>query len=178
MGKISAASIFKIASGLEKYQYIMHKLHKTDVSADAELQRNFNGFYRVRQRDKGFYQCYYGYMEKQKDNTELTFREVLLYLYEHTGRMEASFSSKLLATIRPEMPIWDAMVLKNLSLKAPATYAKGRLDKIVELYDSICRWYQSSKAQECAEQFERLFPGTDLTATKKADFILWQTRGE
>ena len=117
-------------------------------------------------------------MEKQKDNTELTFREVLLYLYEHTGRMEASFSSKLLATIRPEMPIWDAMVLKNLSLKAPATYAKGRLDKIVELYDSICRWYQSSKAQECAEQFERLFPGADLTATKKADFILWQTRGE
>lgn len=178
MENISGTAIFNIAKGLEKYQRIMHELRRTDVSVDAEFQRNFNGFYRVRQRNKAFYQCYYGYMEMQKDNTELTFREVLLHLYKQTGRMEASFSSKLLATVRPEMPIWDAMVLKNLGLRAPSAYAEGRADKIVKLYDTICQWYQSSEALECAEQFERLFPGTNLTATKKADFILWQTRGE
>lgn len=171
-----AFSPANIAKGLKKYQWIMDALHKVNVADDEAFQKSFNGFYRVRQRNADFYQCYYTYMERQKNNAALTFREVLTDLYRQTGRMEASFSSKLLATVRPEMPIWDAMVLKNLGLKAPPTYARDRLDKIVSVYDAICQWYETDKARGYAELIDRLFPGTDLTATKKADFILWQMR--
>ena len=34
--------------GLDKYQFIMEQLKKTDVSIDADFQRTFNGFYIVR----------------------------------------------------------------------------------------------------------------------------------
>ena len=35
--------------GLDKYQYIMEQVGKTDVSQDADFQRTFNGFYVVHQ---------------------------------------------------------------------------------------------------------------------------------
>ena len=41
MENISGTAIFNIAKGLEKYQRIMHELHRTDVSVDAEFQRVF-----------------------------------------------------------------------------------------------------------------------------------------
>lgn len=31
--------------GLDKYQYIMEQVKITDISADADFQRTFNGFY-------------------------------------------------------------------------------------------------------------------------------------
>jgi hypothetical protein len=45
------------------------------------------------------------------------FEEVIWYLYEKTVQVEASFCSKLLCTIQPNMPIWDVYVLKKLGLK-------------------------------------------------------------
>ena len=37
-------------------------------------------------------------------------------MYEATGNIEASFSSKMLATINTDMPIWDCYVVQNLCL--------------------------------------------------------------
>ena len=31
--------------GLDKYQYIMDRVKKTDVSKDSDFQKSFNGFY-------------------------------------------------------------------------------------------------------------------------------------
>ena len=166
----------KIEAGLKKYCYIMERLHKIDVSTDRDFQKAYNGFYRLRQRSADFYACYYGYLEQQKNNAALNFEDVLTYLYENTGRVEASFSSKLLATVRPELPIWDSFVLKNLGLRAPNYNCKNRLRRVAALYDQICRWYQSGKAAECVAEFDGLYPGTNITDTKKADFILWQRR--
>jgi hypothetical protein len=36
------------------------------------------------------------------------------------GKLEASFASKLLATIDPNLPVWDKHVLRNTGLKAPS----------------------------------------------------------
>jgi hypothetical protein len=38
--------------GLDKYQYIMEHVMKTDVSADEDFQRIFNGFYIVRRNEE------------------------------------------------------------------------------------------------------------------------------
>ena len=166
----------KIEAGLKKYCYIMEHLYMVDISKDRDFQRAYNGFYRLRQRSADFYACYYGYLERQKNNAALNFEDVLTYLYENTGRVEASFSSKLLATVRPELPIWDSFVLKNLGLQAPNYNCKDRLKRVVTLYGQICQWYQSENAAECAAEFDGLYPGTNITDTKKADFILWQRR--
>lgn len=163
----------RIETGIVKYSQIMELLYSTDVSTDKEFQRIFNGFYRLRQRPTSFYATYYGYMEQQKKNKTLEFRDVLQYLYDETGVLYPSFSSKLLATINPNKPIWDKFVLQNLGLKAPYTYAKNRIEKTVHVYEEICRWYETKEAEECLLVFDQHFPDVEMTNVKKVDWILW-----
>ena len=77
----------KVEPGLSKYLYIMDKLHRTDVSSDLEFQKRFNGFYRMRQRKPEFYEEYYLFMEKNKNN-DVSFEIVLEYLYKLFQRVE------------------------------------------------------------------------------------------
>lgn len=167
----------KIKRGLCQYQAIMSRIQEVDVSRDSQFQKSYNGFYRIRQQPKAFYACYYTFMEENKHNSELTFEQVLAYLYEHTGKVHASFGSKLLATIRPEMPLWDKYVLQNLGLRMPSYYRRvNRMDAAVSLYQQICAWYQSGEAEALLPIFNRMFPQENITDVKKVDFLLWQSR--
>ena len=130
----------------------------------------------MRQRPASFYTSYYAYLEQNKHNRELTFEDIVTYLYQETDSIHASFSSKLLATVNPNMPIWDKFVLKNLGLRAPYHYEKDRLKKTVQLYQRICDWYKSSEATEKLNVFNESFPNVDISDAKKIDFILWATR--
>lgn len=173
------AALEKSKPGLEKYLKIMNMVRKVDVSQNKEFQKAFNGFYRVRQRQKIFYETYYSFMEKNKE-TDPSFEKTLRYLYEKSGRMEPSFSSKLVATLNPKLPIWDSVVLSNFSLKAPAYNRKNRLEELIVLYDLIIEKYNKLLDDEAGkiitELFERQYPKTGITDIKKVDFVLWQTR--
>ena len=171
-----AVSLDKISAGIQKYHAIMSKLYAVDVSQDSKFQRMFNGYYRMRQRSPAFYQAFYSYLEQQKNNRELTFHEVLNHLYNATGVLTPSFSSKLLATVRPEMPVWDQFVLKNLGLKAPYYGDRNRIAKTEALYEAICRWYHTEEAKEWLDFFNAHLEDAPITDTKKIDLILWQTR--
>ena len=166
----------RVEIGIEKYNRIMKRVYDVDVSIDAEFQKIFNGFYRMRQRPASFYAAFYAYLEQNKHNQELTFEDIVTYLYQKTGSIHASFSSKLLATVNPDMPIWDKFVLQNLGLHTPYHYEKNRLQKTLQLYQHICDWYKSSEAIEKLNEFNRLFPDVDISDVKKIDFILWATR--
>lgn len=166
----------RIDIGVEKYCWIMTRLHQTDVSKDKEFQRNFNGFYRMRQRPAEFYKSFYTYLETNKNNSTLSFAQIITYLYLETGQIHASFSSKLLATVNPDMPIWDKFVLTNIGLRAPHPYEKDRLEKTIQVYKKICEWYKSEEAVNAKKEFERYFPCDNISDVKKADFILWGTR--
>ena len=129
----------QMAIGLEQYKWIMNNLSKVNVSTDRDFQKHFNHFYRMRQRTPLYYETFYSKLQTNKGDRSLTFKEVLDYLYEKTGRIEPSFSSKLVATVNPDMPVWDKMVLKNLQLRTPL-YSKNhtlRLNKTKMLYSSI-----------------------------------------
>ena len=168
--------IDRVKIGLTKYNWIMRRVHESDVSTDAEFQKFYNGFYRMRQRPADFYKAYYAFLEQNKDNAHLTFEDILAYLYKETGAVHASFSSKLLATVNPDMPIWDKFVLQNLGLRTPYHYEKDRLQKTSQLYQRICDWYESEQAKEKLQVFNELFPNVDISDVKKIDFILWATR--
>ena len=166
----------RVEIGIEKYNWIMKRVHETDVSSDVAFQRAFNGFYRMRQRPASFYVSYYTYLEKNKNNQEISFEDIVTYLYQETGSIHASFSSKLLATVNPNMPIWDKFVLQNLGLRTPYHYEKNRLQKTIQLYQKICDWYKTDEAIKKLAVFNQQFPGTNITDVKKIDFILWATR--
>ena len=72
--------------GLDKYQYIMDRVKKTDVSKDSDFQKSFNGFYLIR-RNEAWRNIYYEYFERVKSEIP-TFSNIITYLYETTGNIE------------------------------------------------------------------------------------------
>lgn len=171
----------KIGVGLEKYQWIMGKFNDIDVSKNREFRKKFNHFYRIRQRESEFYDVFYQKLEDSKKECP-AFGELIDYFYDQFKRMEASFSSKLIATVNPNLPVWDNEVLRNLGLKKPYNYEKVdvRLKKIKRLYEVIRNWYvdylETDEAKNKLAMFDNHFPNSNITDTKKIDLILWQTR--
>lgn len=113
------------SADLEAYAWIMERFNKTDVSVDTEFQRRFTRFYVLR-RNAAQKKAYYDLLEACKGKENVSFPEILRALYEATGWVEASFSSKLLATIKPDMPIWDSIVLSRLGLKSSTSDDKEK----------------------------------------------------
>lgn len=165
--------------GLDKYQFIMEQVKQTDVSIDADFQRIFNGFYRVR-RNEAWRKVYYEHFENVKGSTP-TFASILTHLYECTGNIEPSFSSKMLATIFPNKPIWDRYVVQNLNMELVGTTKEERVANAIALYTDIEKWYadflQTDKAKECIEAFDRVMSDyKHISSIKKIDSILWSIR--
>lgn len=165
--------------GLDRYAEIMNRFRGTDVSADRAFQRLFNAFYRVR-RNEEWRNIYYSLFEEVK-RTEPAFESIIRFLYDKTGNIEASFSSKMLATLCPEKPIWDRYVLENLGLKLKGANKKQQLQNAILLYEEIENWYidfmSTDNAAACIETFDRIFRGYAwMSDIKKIDCILWSIR--
>ena len=173
-------NILKKSFGIDKYAFIVKDLSKQDISKDANYQRVFNAFYVVRRNSK-WRKIYYEYFESQKKNKKLSFEMILRFLSEKTGKVEASFSSKLLFTIKPNMPIWDAYVLKNLGLNMKLGKPKDRIEKSIRLYRDIHETYlklvKSEWGRSAIIKFNEVLPNDKwISGIKKIDFFIWQTR--
>ena len=153
--------------GLDKYAKIIHG----DLQSPA-VQRLFNGYYRVRRNDQ-WRQIYYELFRKAKSE-RYSFAQIITALYQATGNVEASYSSKMLATIDPNQPIWDQYVLHNLGLVLTGKTQKEKLDNAILLYGEIDRWYreflETDDGRECIRTFDRWLPSYSwITSVKKID---------
>jgi len=169
-------SLLNVSNGIKRYKYIMDNLFITDVSKDVKFQKTYTYFYKIRRNKETFLPFYYNYIEENKSNN-IKFEDVLVYFFNKTNRMEASFSSKLLATINPNMPVWDSIVLKKLSLKVPANKEKNRILKIVHLYSEIVLCYENylttQNAKDVVNVFDEVYPDLNFSDVKKIDFAIW-----
>ena len=165
--------------GFDKYKKIMDWVRRTDVSSDREFQRTFNSFYRVR-RNEEWRRAYYNLFEEVK-NSKPSFEYIIRTMYKETGNIEASFSSKMIATIDPNMPIWDRYVMQNLCLELKGKTKKDQLECAVGLYDQMVAWYgdflKTVNGRDCIAEFDKTLPGyTWMSDVKKIDFYLWSIR--
>lgn len=168
-----------IAIGAAKYDFIMAKFTKTDVSKDEEFQKRFTGFYRIRRSKELFLKKYYAYMESLKGKT-VSFDDIIKKVYTFKGSIEPSFSSKMLATLNPDMPVWDQYVLANAKIDAPRPY-NVTIDKCVETYRKVVNFYVNLLKTDTAEEMVRLFDSKlpkykHFTSIKKIDLMFWQKR--
>lgn len=178
--------------GLTAYSETL-KLREKDVSTDAEYQKNFTSYYRVR-RDKEWLRKYYKYLQKNKDNEDITFETILRYLYKTPHKVkksskhpdgkaktvEVSFSSKMLATIKPDKyPVWDKQVIKALGITVYESLndedkIKNSIEAYKELTEKINDYAESDEGKECISLFDEVFPKyKDISPLKKIDFYLW-----
>ncbi len=165
--------------GFNKYKQIMEKVRNTNVSSDKDFQRTFNSYYRIR-RNEEWQTIFYDLFETIKDS-EPSFEQIIRVLYKNTGNIEASFSSKMLATINSDMPIWDRYVVHNLCLNVKGKTKEEQLRCTVDLYDQMVRWYSifldTPNGRECIEEFDRILPEYKwMSSVKKIDFYLWSIR--
>lgn len=172
------AALANVGPGLEKYLAIQSRLRHCDIRTDTKFRRMFGGFYRVR-RDACWQDAFYRLLERAKAR-QTTFGDVLSELHSATGRWEASFVSKLLATVDPTQPVIDSVVLRNVGLRLPAHGAPDRESRIVDLHGrlaAIFREFLSTEAGRClVSRFRGRYPDADVTETKMLDLVLWQTR--
>jgi hypothetical protein len=166
------------AIGLAKYVWLQKNLRITDVRADRNFRRRFNGFYRIR-RGEDWQRSFFELLEEMKSNP-LPFSEILASLFRSTGRYEASFASKLLATIDPKNPVIDRFVLTNLRLRLPLNGCKDRQRRICDIYAAISsilgNFLETASGRYIVQRFRAVHPEADITEMKMLDLILWQTR--
>ncbi len=167
-----------MAAGLEKYLWLQAQRDVCDVRSDSEFRRRFNGFYRVR-RSQDWQDKFYDVLETKKGQT-VSFVEVLEALHRTTRRYEASFASKLLATIDPSMPVIDSVVLRNLKLRLPPSPSKQRGARIADLHSklviSFTEFLRMRTGRHLVRRFREEYPTANITEIKMVDLVLWQTR--
>jgi len=173
------AAVVRIGVGLRKYLWLQTEVGRRDVSRDAVFQRRFNGFYRVR-RDAEWREAYFRLMEESKAGG-VHFAHVLRTLHAATGRYEASFASKLVATLDPTQPVIDRFVLENFGLRLPYPYQKNREIRILQVHAELCAKYEALLASDVgrriSQKVEERYPGTGISDLKRVDLVLWQHRG-
>lgn len=173
------AAVGRIGVGLKKYMWLQAEVGRRDVSRDATFQRRFNGFYRVR-RDADWREKYFRLMEESKVSGA-QFAQVLGALHATTGRYEASFASKLVATLDPTQPVIDRFVLENFGLRLPYPYQKDRESRILQVHTDLAAKYEallgSDVGRSICKKVEERYPGTGISDLKKVDLVLRQHRG-
>jgi len=171
-------------SHLERYRLLLDDLTTKDVGSDLGYQCIFNGFYKMQRRSEDWYRYYFKLLETKKNDPDVTFQTTIEQIYADKHRVEPSFSSKLVATIHPDRPVYDKHVRENLSLTVPAQHisADKRLKGCITMYAAL----EQKVALLIKDPLftTRLKPAFDakfhtyarFTDVKKLDFLLWQFR--
>src|SRR4051812_34614660 len=165
------AALSKLAPYLDSYLWLQTHQHACDVRSDASFRKRFNAFYKVR-RGRDWQDKFYELLECRKGRVS-SFAEVLDALHSATGRYEASFASKLLATIDPYMPVIDWIVVRNLDVRLPAYGSDRRRSRIVELYGrllaSLNGFLKTDVGRYLVKRFRATYPEADVTEIKMLD---------
>ena len=180
----------EVACGFDAYLKTLN-LHNIDVSRNVEYQKNFTGYYRVR-RDKEWLQEYYNYMEAHKNDTELSFENILRAISSIPHKVkktpsnnglatsiEPSFASKMLATIKPDYPIWDSQVVKALNIYIdPSLNGEEKIQSYINAYEQLTHeiknFIQTGEGKSCIKEFDITFPNLiHISSFKKIDYYLW-----
>lgn len=172
------AALTRLEPGVKAYCELQARLQCCNVTSDRDFQRRFGGFYRVR-RNAEWRAAYFRILERAK-RSPTSFEEALRQIYRATGRVEASFASKLVASVDPEQPVIDSIVLANLGLRLPVRTAPRRLERLAELHAQLAAAYAAYLARpegrRLVTTFKRRYPGAEVSQVKVLDLVLWQIR--
>jgi hypothetical protein len=167
------------------YRTILRSIAGDDlVSEGAEpTRRRFNAYYGVR-RNAAWRTAFYARFEVAKGSSlsaSEMFEDVVEGLRADTGRIEASFASKLVATLRPNSPVIDSIVRAWLSHHAEPPRFASETATVVTYY----RWLETvmvrttatAEARRWSEVFDEAFPSLPgepaISSLKRLDFLIW-----
>ena len=176
----------RIAAGLSSYQWLQKNVGRV---ASEDFQKLYARFYGINaaHKDSQWRKQYFGMMQEAKImGAQLSFRKILDLFKAETGKYEASFVSKLIATLDPDKQVIDRHVLRNFGLKLPGYNIANRAEKIDEIYNLLGLEYKKMlDAKPVGEyvigryvcrKFDSEFQSSKITRLKKIDLVFWQIR--
>jgi len=165
---------------VETYLRLVGDTKRFDLTGDdaQDFRRTFNGYYGVR-RNALWRSNFYRLFEQAK-TVPAEFETILGDLHSITGRIEASFVSKLLATLDPELPVLDSVVRAFLARHVPVPRFGGADQAVIfhsYLTDTMTRLAKTSQALEWSGKFAQCFESVGgankITIIKRLDFLIW-----
>jgi hypothetical protein len=136
---------------VQDYDNLMHAFAQPDAPLDAEFQGHYARFWGFNQGvDKAWRRNYFTVLQNIRNQTQLDLRETLRCVCHETlndrkggQSLEFSFATKLVHTMAPKSPIYDANVRAFYFL--PDTNTGGdietRIGRCLEVYDALVRGY-------------------------------------
>ena len=197
----------QLNDGIEKYIAIQTAVNETGKI--DEIKDGYTKFYKMTKRsyDDDFICKYFSIMkdirkhhgsEYELSQNEETLKEKFTYVLgqlhevgskykdgERNKRYEMSFTSKLLHTVDPSLPIWDSEVATNhFKFRLPSKKQKDKAEDVLSLYyEKYCAYrtefekYMNGEGQILIKLFNKKYGEyKDISNAKKIDFILWQDR--
>ncbi len=172
-----------LKDGLIKYQAIMEQYAKSpEISSSDEFQKLYLNFYGMNRA--GFTleakKEYFKLLDNAKEEKGFDFKFVLQRIYLKSGKKHFSFTTKLLATADPNLPVWDSKVRGYLNhrfdLKLKNSFKD--IESCEKEYKRYCDWFNyflnTDEATKLIKQFDKEIPNLKITMMKKIDLILWQ----
>ena len=168
---------------IEKYLRIMEKSEDPKCVNCNEFQTMYNGFYKVRRNEawrEKYYSLFNKYLKDRNNCGVETFDVIIEELaktsYEY---IEISFTSKLLATLNPKMPLYDSQIAKTLDITGyEANDKTGKLKEAKEMYLSLTKEFKVFMETDTCERALSIFNQAcrgygEISPVKKIDYILW-----
>lgn len=177
--------------GLAKYQRIIALANdlSVDLATSDEFKHTFNALYAVR-RSEIWQNEFYALFQEVRGEGNRDFSTLLRRCYERCGRVEASFVSKMLATLDASQPIWDSRVVGLLNERAQLGLpdlarfraADARLDAARLGYQQLQEFYRkfmgSAQCASCVKAFDEALPSyVGISNVKKIDCLFWGSNG-
>ena len=159
------------------YNEIISTFQQTNVKENEKFRKTYTYFYKLRRKQE-WRDFYFAYFEQHKNEKDITFEQIIRAIYEQCGWVEASFASKMLATINSNQPILDSVVLGKLGMKITGNTSDKKMESALECYRKLEYWYKgfivTAESKKYIELFDKQFPQYKrISQIKKLDFILW-----
>ena len=170
---------------VKTYRAIAAAIASVDLRSECAepVRRKFNAYYGVR-RNAAWREAFYARFEAAKQSP-LTgvdlFADIVRGIEADTGRVEASFISKLVATLDPERPIIDSVVRRWLAPLTLAPPFHGSIDAVIIYYQGLNEIMTdlalTPQARAWSAAFDAAFPTprgqSAIPAMKRLDFLIW-----
>ena len=178
---------FLSAHPVAQYLWLRENIQKADLAPSSEFRRRFIRFYQVRGLVGKHPDVLFNFLGDVRDRNPLppfadAIAEFAERLHETTKdkklRAEASFTSKVLATLDPDLPVIDKSLLDHFGLRIHR-HKKDRMVEAARVYDELhinmrnhiqSRWWS-----EARRRFNERFPSeaARITDMKALDFLIW-----
>ena len=165
---------------VQTYRTIMNNFEGCKKESVEEFdEKEYSIFYMLNMRSEEWRKNYFCVLNEYRGSKEIDYEVILDKISIDDNRVEASYASKLLATIDSDCPIIDSCVRFVLGIgDAEGKDFKERKKDAIKKYEWLKSFYTNDKygdfRKKCLKIFNDVISKDDrISKTKKIDFILW-----